>query len=541
MACLRAKQIAALKVMFDLNEGSKKNSMESTWKVLIYDRFGQDIISPLLKVGELRDAGITLHMLLHSDRDPIPDVPAIYFVMPTRENILRICRDCKEGFYDEFYLNFISSVPRNLLEELAAATLEANVYGSIKRVFDQYLNFISLEEDLFTVRVQEKDSVSYFALNNSEAKDSEIELSINEIVDSLFSALLTMGNIPIIRSPRGNAAEMVAEKLDSRIRDYLKNSRNNSFGEASTGMNVSFQRSLVVIVDRNMDISTSLHHTWTYQALVHDLLDLHLNRVSLKVSLDSQFPSASSSFSASDKKKLKTYELDPDDSFWASNRGLPFPTVATEVEAEMVSYKKKADELSSLGGLMGLDSEKSLSGADSENLVSENTKLLTSAVSSLPELTEKKLILDKHTTIATNLLDQIKERQLDTFFDLEERILNKQSPSSYEKSVLAMLEDPLAGTPQDKLRLYIMYFMMFDDLPASEMEQCERALESIQADISALKYLKRMKAFHKMSSLPQSIIGGSSGNSGVFSSVTKKMFEHGSEIFKQGVKNLLPG
>uniref|UniRef100_A0A673CG39 Sec1 family domain containing 1 n=1 Tax=Sphaeramia orbicularis TaxID=375764 RepID=A0A673CG39_9TELE len=65
---------------------------EPVWKVLIYDRFGQDIISPLLSVKELRDMGITLHLLLHSDRDPIPDVPAVYFVMPTEENIDRICQ-----------------------------------------------------------------------------------------------------------------------------------------------------------------------------------------------------------------------------------------------------------------------------------------------------------------------------------------------------------------------------------------------------------------------------------------------------------------
>jgi len=29
---------------------------------------------------------------LHSDRDPIPDVPAIFFVMPTEENVDRICQ-----------------------------------------------------------------------------------------------------------------------------------------------------------------------------------------------------------------------------------------------------------------------------------------------------------------------------------------------------------------------------------------------------------------------------------------------------------------
>uniref|UniRef100_A0A8C9MEF1 Uncharacterized protein n=1 Tax=Serinus canaria TaxID=9135 RepID=A0A8C9MEF1_SERCA len=34
-----------------------------------------------------------LHVrLLHSDRDAIPDVPAVYFVMPTEENIDRMCQ-----------------------------------------------------------------------------------------------------------------------------------------------------------------------------------------------------------------------------------------------------------------------------------------------------------------------------------------------------------------------------------------------------------------------------------------------------------------
>lgn len=31
-------------------------------QVLVYDWFGQDIISPLLSVKELRDMGITLHL-----------------------------------------------------------------------------------------------------------------------------------------------------------------------------------------------------------------------------------------------------------------------------------------------------------------------------------------------------------------------------------------------------------------------------------------------------------------------------------------------
>ena len=34
-------------------------------QVLIYDTWGQDIISPLLSVKDLRDCGVTLHMYVH--------------------------------------------------------------------------------------------------------------------------------------------------------------------------------------------------------------------------------------------------------------------------------------------------------------------------------------------------------------------------------------------------------------------------------------------------------------------------------------------
>lgn len=35
---------------------------EPVWKVLIYDQLGQDIISPILKVNDLRENGVTVHM-----------------------------------------------------------------------------------------------------------------------------------------------------------------------------------------------------------------------------------------------------------------------------------------------------------------------------------------------------------------------------------------------------------------------------------------------------------------------------------------------
>lgn len=55
--------VGALKQMLNLNQTpSKSAASEPTWKVLVFDRVGQDIISPLVSVKELRELGVTLHV-----------------------------------------------------------------------------------------------------------------------------------------------------------------------------------------------------------------------------------------------------------------------------------------------------------------------------------------------------------------------------------------------------------------------------------------------------------------------------------------------
>ena len=114
------------------------------------------------------------------------------------------------------------------------------------------------------------------ALNQPDAKDSDIQAVRDILVDSLFAVLATagqhliciclvllnplpslfclfwwlsplpsppfpsspLGAVPVIRCPRGNAAEMVAQALDKKLRDNLRDSRNNVF----SGENMTFSQ-----------------------------------------------------------------------------------------------------------------------------------------------------------------------------------------------------------------------------------------------------------------------------------------------------------
>lgn len=100
-------------------------------------------------------------------------------------------------------------------------------------------------------------------------------------MDGLFSVCVTLGVVPIIRCPRGGAAEHLASALDAKLRDALK-SRTNLFSEGVLGLSASLSRPLLCLFDRNFDLTAVTQHAWTYKPLVQDVLGLRLNRVALQ-------------------------------------------------------------------------------------------------------------------------------------------------------------------------------------------------------------------------------------------------------------------
>ncbi|XP_063222305.1 protein sly1 homolog [Bacillus rossius redtenbacheri] len=523
MVTLREKQIGALKQMLNLNQPQTKVlAAEPVWKILVYDRCGQDIISPLISVKELRELGVTLHMQLHSDRDPIPDVPAVYFCLPSEENLGRISQDLQNNVYESYHLNFISPISRQRLEELAAAALQANCVSNVHKVYDQYLNFISLEDDMFVLKHQNSDHISYYAINKGEIKDTEMENIMDTIVESLFCVFATLGTVPVIRSPRGNAAEMVAEKLDKKLRENLRDTRNNLFlMDAAAAGHFSFQRPLLIVLDRNVDMATPLHHTWTYQALAHDVLDLALNRV--VVEEGGGRPPAGGA-----RARTRACDLDSRDAFWLAHKGSPFPIVAEAIQEELEHYKNSEEEVKRLKASMGIDSESDAAFS----MVTDNTAKLTSAVKSLPQLLEKKRLIDMHTTIATGILNTIKTRRLDTLFEFEEKVMSK---AALDRSLMDLLTDPEAGNPDDKMRLFIIYYICSHSMTEADFDRYAAALQSAGCDLQPLAYIKRWKAYAKMAATPNQYVGGGTKTVSMFS----KLVSQGSSFVMEGVKNLV--
>ena len=123
-----------------------------------------------MNIGALRQKGVTLHMLLHTDREPVQDAPAVYFVRPTEANIKRIAEDCAKQLYRSFNLHFVTRIERPLLERLAQELAATNSVSLVSKVYDQYLDVIALEPSMFSLNI--KDSL--MAYNDPSMGEAQV-------------------------------------------------------------------------------------------------------------------------------------------------------------------------------------------------------------------------------------------------------------------------------------------------------------------------------------------------------------------------------
>jgi hypothetical protein len=518
------------------SSGSSNGADASPWKIFVYDSFAEDILSPSVDMSELGKCGVTLNLRVDHTREAVGDIPVVYFVRPTEENVAIIISDIKKQLYDSFYLNFTSTLPRALLEKLAQAVTESDKGSLVRRVFDQHMEFVCLEHDFVSLNIPQ----SYIRLNDPEQRDEDVMGFVDEVVGSLFDVAVTMGSVPVIRTygETSEAANLVGKTLHERLSEHVR-ARVNLFSEGRSVSAVS--RPLMIIVDRNTDLTVPLHHPWTYQALAHDLMEMKLNTIYVDKEEKGQ--------------GKHRYDMHESDQFWRLNRAQPFPKVAESIREKVDAYKVKMKHIESKRHGMG--------GQDGG--ISSAMDSLASTITELPELQRQKALLDRHTNIATGILDKLKARELDALFAVESDVLTK-STSLDQAELLSRLEADAKGTFEDKLRLFLIHFLspgsmrmddaaveecvgkltaIVDAAAASEDAQVQATATRMCSTLKGVEYLQSQNVIRGMrnASSESKSAGGqlkaSSSSGGLFSKLAGQVLDQSKGLLS-GVKNLLP-
>lgn len=265
-------------------------NIKEPWKVLVLDNRTQDILSPLIKLNELRDCGVTSYFLVSQKRFRISGTSAVYFI----QDIDRVAEDVLNDLYNMFYINCVTSIKIRALEKLGYELSSKGLALRVGGVYDQFLDFVSLQDDLFSLEFQD----SYINKNDTDL--------MRRTVVSLLSVFVTLDGIPMIYC-NDETSKSIGRMLSDKIKGTNIIKKKN-------------KRPLLIIVDRDYDIVAPIQHVWSYSALINDLLGIRSNKVELKE---------------------KKFELDPTDQIWRTNRNEYFPLVVERVDKEFVEYKKE--------------------------------------------------------------------------------------------------------------------------------------------------------------------------------------------------------
>jgi sec1 family domain-containing protein 1 len=118
---------------------------------------------------------------------------------------------------------------------------------------------------------------SFIQLQNSTNQKESLEI-LDPVINGLISIILTKGVIPIIACLPGGDAELVAKKLESKLRNLLLD-RSNLHDLNLENLNLN--RPILLITDRSIDYSVSIMHTWSYRSMVHDIFNMKNNMVKI--------------------------------------------------------------------------------------------------------------------------------------------------------------------------------------------------------------------------------------------------------------------
>ena len=524
--------LESLAKMLQFNGYFQREEENPVWKVLIFDSHTQDILSSLVKVSQLRNEGVTIFRPINSidDSCTIPDVPVVFFVQATEQNLQRICSFLRQDIFSFGFVNCCGFMSKTHLEFLAeqACTVNPRCHDKICQVYDMFCDFVCLHENLFLLP---NTAISI----REELQDSEVEC----IAQGLLCVFATTGQIPLIRCRAGaTRTEFICRRLVELVRDQLMIGKGNIFETKSSGILVA-KRPLLVLIDRREDLVTPLKHSWSYNAMLHDLYGIVQNRVCMK-------------------EKGEKYDLDLDEDFiWNRFGQMPTFEVAAGIDQELTEYLQEKERISQITGMQeitvnepienvstlgteqrmierkGLLSKDSLKASQLKEGGLGSTTSLREVIDKIPELTKNKPLLDLHTNFATNLIRTVGENKLDQY------LLNEaQAHSLTDEKIISGLIGPEApGTELDRLR-FLLILLFVNERIAQRLEHWKSVLSlpNYNPLIDAILELKAGQ--FEMSTPTSPIIQSVSKYS--FGTLQRSRMGEMLGSFVSGMKNLLP-
>ncbi|KAI3449129.1 hypothetical protein Pfo_005794 [Paulownia fortunei] len=454
------RQISRDRLLYEMLQTSKSGDSRSSWKVLIMDKVTVKVMSHSCKMSDITDQGVSLVEDLYRRRQPLPSMDAIYFIQPSKENIIMFLSDMsgREPLYRKAYIYFSSPVPKDLVTRIKNDTSVLPRIGALREMNLEY--FAIDNQGFITDHERALEELFGDDTENSRRFDACLKVMASRIA-TVFASLK---EFPFVRYTAAKGLDgatmttfrdLVPTKLAAAVWNSISTYKSSipDFPQKETCE--------LLIVDRSVDQIAPIIHEWTYDAMCHDLLNLDGNKYVHEV------PSKSGG-----QPERKEVLLEDHDPVWLELRHTHIAEASERLHEKMTNFvsKNKAAQLQQRDG-----SELS-------------TRDLQKMVQALPQYNEQMEKLSLHVEIAGKLNKMIRDVGLRELGQLEQDLVFGDAGT---KEVINFLRMKQEGMSENKLRLMMIYATVYP-----EKFEGDKALKLMQlaklshADMKAVKNMK---------------------------------------------------
>ncbi|CAL5211061.1 unnamed protein product [Lathyrus oleraceus] len=412
---------------------SAKSADSKAWKVLIMDKVTVKVMSHSCKMADITDQEVSLVEDLFRRRQPLPSLDAVYFIQPSKENVVMFLSDMsgREPLYKKAYIFFSSPIPKELVNHIKCDTSVLPRIGALREMNLEYFpidsqGFITDQDTALQELYGNVDNIRRFNtyLNNMAIRIATVFASLKELPHIYYrSAKESDESAPTV------SRELVPTKLADAVWDMVSKYKSTipKFPQSETCD--------LLIVDRSVDQIAPVIHEWTYDAMCHDLLDMEGNKYIHEVASKTGGP-----------PEEKEVVLEEHDSVWLELRHSHIADASERLHEKFTTFvsKNKAAQMQQ-------------SGRDGGEI---STRDLQKMVQALPQYTEQVEKISLHVEIAGKINTIIRDAALRELGQLEQDLVFGDAAA---KDVINFLRTKQNTTPEYKLRLLMIYASVYPE------------------------------------------------------------------------------
>ncbi|XP_023887350.1 SNARE-interacting protein KEULE [Quercus suber] len=426
------RQSSRERLLHEMLRSSKTGDSKSTWKVLIMDKLTVKVMSYSCKMADITDEGVSLVEDIYRRRQPLPSMDAIYFIQPSRENVIMLLSDMagKAPLYRKAFIFFSSPISRELVNHIKK---DATILPRIVALKEMNLEYFAIDSQGFITNNER----ALEDLLGDEENTRKGVMCLNVMATRIATVFASLREFPMVRYRAAKSLDattmttfrdLIPTKLAAGVWDCIMKYKSlPGFPKTETCE--------LLILDRSVDQIAPIIHEWTYDAICHDLLNLEGNKYVQEVPGKTGGPP--------EKKEVLLEDHDP---VWLELRHAHIADASERLHEKMTNFisKNKAAQIQH-------------GSRDGGEL---STRDLQKMVQALPQYSEQIDKLSLHVEIAGKINGTIRELGLRELGQLEQDLVFGDAGM---KDVIKFLTTKEDTTRENKLRLLMVLAAIYPD------------------------------------------------------------------------------